>query len=55
MQDLYFRPSSSKSEGLLPYEEAEQYGKKKLHCKKYIKKCKISILDLISTFGDVIH
>lgn len=52
---IFSSPSSSKSEGLVEYEEAEKYGNAKLHCKKYVKKCSLSVLDLVSALGDVIH
>ncbi|KAI4456128.1 hypothetical protein MML48_8g00006779 [Holotrichia oblita] len=52
---IILTPSSSKSEDLVEYEQAEIYGKINQHCKKYVKKCTQSILDLISILGDVLH
>ncbi|KAK9717656.1 DM4/DM12 family [Popillia japonica] len=52
---IVLTPSSSKSEGLVEYEEAEKYGSTNLHCKKYVKTCSLSVLDLVSALGDVIH
>lgn len=50
-----FSPSSSKSEDLVEYEEAEIYGKFNKDCRKYAKQCTRSILDLVSTLGDVMY
>ncbi|KAL1492633.1 hypothetical protein ABEB36_010864 [Hypothenemus hampei] len=36
------------------YHKAENYGNKKKHCKKYIKKCPIDILSLFSVFGEIL-
>lgn len=43
-----FSPSTSIKEGLDDYEAAEKYGKIKKNCKKYVKRCSISLLSLFT-------
>ncbi|KAF2888019.1 hypothetical protein ILUMI_18154 [Ignelater luminosus] len=52
---ILLAPSSSKSEDLSPeYENAENYGKLKKHCRKYVKNCSVSFLALISWLEDAL-
>ncbi|XP_017776028.1 PREDICTED: uncharacterized protein LOC108562263 [Nicrophorus vespilloides] len=52
---IMLSPSTSKTEGLHEYENAENYGRFYKHCKKYKKKCPISVLEMVSHIGDVIQ
>ncbi|XP_023313157.1 uncharacterized protein LOC108910280 [Anoplophora glabripennis] len=46
---ILLTPSSSKNDDpMIDYAEAEEYGKNKKHCKKYSKKCSLSVLNLVS-------
>ncbi|XP_066152905.1 uncharacterized protein [Euwallacea fornicatus] len=53
--DVLLRPSSSTNTNLSSkYLNAEEYGRKNKHCKKYVKKCPVNLLDFFSVFGDLI-
>ncbi|KAJ8944610.1 hypothetical protein NQ318_011466, partial [Aromia moschata] len=46
---ILLTPSTSKEENALnEYQEAEDYGRNKRHCRKYSKNCALSVLNLVS-------
>ncbi|XP_066142777.1 uncharacterized protein [Euwallacea fornicatus] len=52
---ILLSPSSSVNSNLpLEYSQAEAYGNKNKHCKKYTKKCSTNFLDYISVFANLL-
>lgn len=56
MNVIICRPSTSNEKLQQTYTNAENYGRTKGHCKKYKKKCEISLISLISVLKEsIVH